>query len=81
VDILPIVAGRKVLGAGNSRVVSLPPGWLDAAGLTLGDDVLIVADGAVLIVPQGMKLESKQVQSLVEVVNRKSLSSEVRVKT
>jgi antitoxin component of MazEF toxin-antitoxin module len=71
---MPVVAVRKVLSAGNSRVVTLPPGWLDAAGLALGDDVLVIADGAVLIVPQGMRVERSQIDTLVEVANRKNSS-------
>ncbi|MFO7698508.1 MAG: AbrB/MazE/SpoVT family DNA-binding domain-containing protein [Anaerolineae bacterium] len=35
---------RRIFKAGNSAVVSLPADALDALGLAVGDDVLVVAD-------------------------------------
>jgi antitoxin component of MazEF toxin-antitoxin module len=67
---MPITSSRKIIQVGGSRSVSLPPGWLDAAGLGLGDQILLVADGVVLIAPKGTKLQSKQLDPLIEVVNR-----------
>ena len=51
--------------------MSLPPCWLDACELGLGDQVLLVADGAVLIVPPGVRLTSKQLEPLVTIVNKR----------
>jgi antitoxin component of MazEF toxin-antitoxin module len=69
---MPIVATRRVIQVGHSKAVSLLPGWLEAANLQLGDSVLVIADGVVLIVPQGLKLQRSDVETLVEVANRKN---------
>ncbi len=57
---------------GGSKTVALPPGWLAASDLDLGDQVLLLADGAVLIVPKGQRLEMKQMQRLVSIANREA---------
>ena len=67
---MPIVNMRKVIQAGGSKAVALPPAWLRALNLDLGSDLLLVADGAILIVPQNMRLQSKSLEHLVQVVNR-----------
>jgi antitoxin component of MazEF toxin-antitoxin module len=68
--LMPIISARKIIQVGGSKSVSLPPGWLDAAGLDLGDQILLVADGVILIAPKGTRLEPKQLYPLIEVINR-----------
>lgn len=36
--------GRKIFKTGNSAVVSIPPGVLEATGLAIGDEVTITVD-------------------------------------
>jgi antitoxin component of MazEF toxin-antitoxin module len=67
---MPFVSSRRIIQVGGSKTVAVPPAWLDACELDLGDKVLLVADGAVLIVPPGMRLTSKQLEPLIEIVNR-----------
>lgn len=67
---MPITTVRRIMQVGGSKTVALPPGWMEAADLNLGDQVRVVADGAVLIMPIGMRLGLEQVQALVEIANR-----------
>jgi antitoxin component of MazEF toxin-antitoxin module len=70
---MPIASVRKIIQVGGSRSVSIPPDWLDAAGLDLGDQILLVADGVILIAPKGIKLQPKQLEPLIEIVNRRGV--------
>jgi antitoxin component of MazEF toxin-antitoxin module len=67
---MPIVSFRKIIRTGGSRTVALPPAWLNALDLKLGSVLLMVADGVILITPPGMKLQPKQLDPLIEVINR-----------
>ncbi len=69
---MPVVSLRKIMQLGGSKTIALPPGWLAACNLDLGDQALLIADGAVLIVPKGQRLEMKQVQRLVDIANREA---------
>ena len=60
---------------GGSKTVALPPAWLDAFGLRLGDDVLVLADGALLVVPPGQRVQVKQLQTLADIANRRANKS------
>jgi antitoxin component of MazEF toxin-antitoxin module len=68
--LMPIVSIRNIIQAGGCKTVAIPPAWLRAFHLDLGDRVLMVADGVIVIAPTGTKLESKQLQLLIDVVNR-----------
>jgi len=48
---------RKIIRQGTSKVVALPPDWLRAFGLDLGDEVDVVYDGVVIVKPQGLQLD------------------------
>ena len=65
---MPIISERKIIQVGGSRSVSLPPGWLNAAGLDLGDEIVLVADGVILIAARGTKLRPKQLRPLIHIV-------------
>ena len=45
------------MAVGGSRVVALPPDWLAALGLDLGDAVDVIYDSIVLVKPQSMRLD------------------------
>ncbi len=50
---------RKIFRTGNSAVVSLPADALETVGLSLGDEVTVVADpelGRIIITPAGPTL-------------------------
>ena len=50
---------RKIFRTGNSAVVSLPADALEAIGLNLGDEVMVVADpeqGRIIITPAAPSL-------------------------
>lgn len=50
---------RKIFRTGNSAVVSLPADAMEAIGLNLGDEVIVVADaehGRIIITPAAPSL-------------------------
>jgi antitoxin component of MazEF toxin-antitoxin module len=57
---------------GGSKTVALPPPWLEALNLGLGDKLLVLADGALLVVPPGQRVQVKQLQTLVDIANRRA---------
>jgi hypothetical protein len=67
---MPIKTVRKIMELGGSKTVALSPGWLAAVGLGLEDQVLVVANGVVLIAAKGTRLRSDQLAPLIQVVNR-----------
>jgi len=69
---MPITSARKIIQVGGSKSISLPPSWLDAAGIKLGDKVTLVAGDVVLIVPSGTKVHAKQLNGLAEIANRRT---------
>ena len=48
---LPVIARRKLVASGGSTVVSVPIEWLKQYSLKEGDNVLIVANGSLKIIP------------------------------
>jgi antitoxin component of MazEF toxin-antitoxin module len=69
---MPFASVRKIMQVGGSKTVALPPSWLEAFNLRLGDELLVVADGIVLIVPPGQRVRCKQVEALAQIANRKA---------
>ena len=67
---MPIRTKRRIIAVGGSKSVSLPPCWLDAADLDLGDEVTMVADGVVLIAVKGTRIDAKHLAPLVQIINR-----------
>jgi antitoxin component of MazEF toxin-antitoxin module len=65
---MPAVSKRKVLKVGGSRTVALPPQWLDAFNLTIGNEVEVVYDSIVLIRPAGMKLDHILLKKEIELL-------------
>jgi len=41
----PIVEKRKLVASGASIVLSLPKKWIEENGLSIGDEVIVVANG------------------------------------
>ena len=50
-DLLPVIARRKLVSSGGSVVVAVPKEWLEQHSLNSGDDVLVVANGSLKIIP------------------------------
>lgn len=55
---MPAKIERKILKSGDSKVTALPPNWLRAFNLDLGDTVEILYDTIVLIKSKDTKLDS-----------------------
>lgn len=49
--ILPVIARRKLMISGGSIMVAVPKEWLEQHSLSSGDDVLVVANGSLKIIP------------------------------
>jgi antitoxin component of MazEF toxin-antitoxin module len=54
---MPALCKRRVLAVGGSKAVAMPPNWLCALGLDLGDTVELLYDSVVLIKPQDMRVD------------------------
>lgn len=48
---------RKILRVGGSKTVAMPPDWLRALELDLGDLVEVVYDSIVLVMPKTQELD------------------------
>lgn len=47
----PITQTRRVIKLGNSYAITLPPEWVKQSKIKAGDDIPIVADAILKIVP------------------------------
>ena len=56
---MPAKTTRKLVKVGGSKAVALPPDWLRALKLELGDVLEVFYDSVVLIKPKGMKLSTE----------------------
>jgi len=54
--ILPVIVRRKLLTSGGSTVVSVPIEWLKQFSLKEGDNVLVVANGSLKIIPDNKEI-------------------------
>jgi len=72
---MPFVSVRKILQVGGSKTVALPPPWLEAFGLGLGDELLVLADGALVVMPLGQRVQVKQLQTLADIANKRATKS------
>jgi antitoxin component of MazEF toxin-antitoxin module len=54
---MPALARRHIVAVGGSKAIPLPPDWLVALGLDLGDAVEVVYDSVVVVIPLGMHLD------------------------
>jgi antitoxin component of MazEF toxin-antitoxin module len=72
---MPFASIRKIMQVGGSKTVALPPPWLEALNLGLGDELLVLADGALLVVPPGQRVQVKQLQTLADIANRRVAKS------
>jgi antitoxin component of MazEF toxin-antitoxin module len=50
---------RRILAVGGSRAVAMPPDWLVASGLDVGDKIELIYDSVVVVKPVGMKVDPK----------------------
>ena len=55
---MPAKTERKILQSGDSKVMALPPDWLRAFNLKIGDVIEILYDSVILIRPKGLKLDA-----------------------
>ncbi len=61
---LPVIARRKLVSSGGSTVVSVPVEWLKQFSLKEGDNVLVVANGSLKIIPDDKETIEKLHQAL-----------------
>lgn len=54
---MPACSRRRIMAVGGSKVVAMPPDWLAAFELHLGDTVEVIYDSVVLIKPQEMRID------------------------
>ena len=60
---LPFFARRKLIGLGDSVVVSLPPVWMKQHGLKIGDEVNMLANTDIKIAASSA--DAKKIYSIV----------------
>ncbi|RJS89190.1 hypothetical protein CW705_07850 [Candidatus Bathyarchaeota archaeon] len=54
---MPAKVDRKILRSGSSKVAALPPDWLRAFKLEVGDQIEIFYDSVVIVKPKGLKID------------------------
>ena len=54
---LPATSTRHVLMSGTSKCIALPPDWLRAFGLEVGDVVDVLYDSLLLVKPRNLRLD------------------------
>jgi len=54
---LPAKIERKILKTGDSKATALPPDWLRAFKLDIGDSVEVLYNSIVIIKPKGFPLD------------------------
>jgi antitoxin component of MazEF toxin-antitoxin module len=54
---MPARSERRVLKCGTSKTVALPPDWLRAFGLEVGDVIDVLYDSVLLIKPKHLELD------------------------
>ena len=78
--VLPAKIDRKVLRSGDSKVTALPPDWLRAFNINIGDTVEILYDFVILIKPKGIKLDpdflSKELKIMADLDKLKEEASQ-----
>lgn len=67
---MPAKVLRKILKSGDSKVTALPPNWLRAFNLDVGDRVEILYDSIVLIKAKDTKLDSNFLKKEFEILTR-----------
>jgi len=80
VIVLPAKIDRKVLRSGDSKVTALPPDWLRAFNINIGDTVEILYDFVILIKAKGIKLDpdflSKELKIMADLDKLKEEASQ-----
>ena len=54
---MPAKIERKILKSGDSKVTALPPDWLRAFDINVGDDVTMLYNSIVIVKPKGFKID------------------------
>jgi len=67
---MPAKTLRKILKSGDSKVTALPPNWLRAFNLDLGDTVEILYDTIVLIKTKDTKLDLDFLRKEFEILTK-----------
>ena len=70
---MPALSQRRILSVGGSKAVALPPAWLAALGLDIGDDVIILYDSIVMIKPKGLKVSREFLLKEFALLDKKAL--------
>ena len=56
---MPAKIERKILRSGDSKVTALPPDWLRAFNINVGDDIVMLYNSIVIVKPKGFKIDSE----------------------
>jgi antitoxin component of MazEF toxin-antitoxin module len=67
---MPAVSKRKVLKVGGSKTVALPPQWLNAFKLDIGNEVELIYNSVVLIKPAGIKLDNSLLKEEIKLLTK-----------
>jgi len=67
---MPAKVSRKILQVGDSKGSVLPPDWLRAFGLNVGDTIEVFYDFIVLIKPLGVPLDLDFLKKELDILAR-----------
>lgn len=57
---------RKTFKIGHSQAITLPKSWLDYHGRDKTDELTLLGDAILIIVPKGFEKKAKRVMELLE---------------
>ncbi len=64
---LPVIVRRKLQNSGGSTVVTVPIEWLKQYALKEGDNVLVIANGSLKIIPDDKEIIKRLHEAIGEV--------------
>jgi len=56
---MPAKMERKILKSGDSKCTALPPDWLRAFNIEVGDKIDVLYNSIVIVKPKGFKLDAE----------------------
>jgi antitoxin component of MazEF toxin-antitoxin module len=54
---MPARSDRRILAVGSSKAVALPPDWLRAFRLDVGDEIEVLYDSVVVVKPVALQID------------------------
>lgn len=67
---MPAKLERKVLRSGDSKVTALPPDWMRAFKIEIGDKVDVLYNSIVVIKPKGFRLDPEFLRKEFDLIMR-----------